>query len=66
MNLHLYKNWFFSMFTIVTLTTAAGYGFTNDSYSMESGAVQFSKLTDADIDLILAVKAEMYAAKNSI
>ena len=63
MNLHQYKNWFFSIFAVVMLTAGSGYLFTSDNYSMGSETVQFSRLTDADIDTILAVKAEMYAAK---
>jgi hypothetical protein len=60
MNLHIYKNWIFSIFAITILAAGAGYLITGDSYSNQLEVIQFSDLTDADVDLILAVKAEMH------
>ncbi len=40
-----------------------GYLVVSDNFSAESEQVQFVNLTNADIDKILAVKAEMQAAK---
>ncbi len=57
------KNQFLNLFAVVSLTLAMGYFVINNNYSAESEQVQFFNLTTADIDKILAVKAEMQAAK---
>ncbi|VAW54608.1 hypothetical protein MNBD_GAMMA06-490 [hydrothermal vent metagenome] len=57
------KGWFFGIFVFVALFTGSSMMLANDRDEPSSGLVQFSDLTDADIDTILAVKAEMKAAK---
>ncbi len=57
------KSWFLNLFAIVSLTITMGYLVINNNFSAESESVQFINLTSADIDKILAVKAEMQAAK---
>lgn len=63
MNLQHGKKWFFSIIAIITLTASTGYLFASDSASNESAMVEFIELSDAEIDMILAVKAKMQAAK---
>ena len=63
MNLNQNQNtsWFLCIFAFVALFT--GSSFLTNELGNQSGAIQFSSLTDADIDTIIAVKAEMQAAK---
>ena len=63
MNLFHNKSWFFNLLVIVSLTVTTSYFVVNNNFSAESEPVQFVNLTDADIDMILAVKAEMQEAK---
>jgi hypothetical protein len=56
-------SWLLSIVVAVMLFTGGSYLFIdNDTSEM----IQISDLSDTDIDMILAVKAEMYAAQNSI
>jgi len=55
--------WFLGIFAFVALF--AGSSFLTNELTKQPGAMQFSNLTDADIDMILVVKAEMRAAKTS-
>ena len=57
------RNWVLGVFAVVSLLAGADYLLMLNNESNEPQPVQFSQLTDADIDLILAVKEEMYAAK---
>lgn len=63
MNLKQNKNSFLNLFAIVSLTVTTGYLAVTNNFTAESEPVQFINLTNADIDKILAVKAEMQAAK---
>jgi len=64
MNIFQDKNGLFNLFAIVSLTIAMGYFVViSNNISAESEPVQFVNLTNADIDKILAVKAEMQEAK---
>ena len=63
MNLFQNKNWFLNLFAIVSLTVATSYLAIADNFSAESEQVLFVNLTNADVDKILAVKAEMQTAK---
>ena len=62
MNLFQNKGWFLGIFAFVALFTGSSMLFTND-LAAQPGFIQFSDLTSSDIDIILAVKAEMQAAK---
>lgn len=63
MNLHNNKSWLFSIFATVALFTSGSIYFSNDNVSV-SEMIQFSDLSDADVDVILAVKARMHNAKD--
>jgi hypothetical protein len=63
MNLFQNKSLLLNLFAIVGLTLAASYFVVSHNYSAEPEQVQFASLTNADIDKILAIKAEMQAAK---
>jgi hypothetical protein len=56
------KGWFLGIFVFVALFTGSSF-FIADAADDQTGMMQFSDLTDSDIDAILAVKAEMQAAK---
>ena len=56
------KGWFIGIFVFVALFTGSSF-FIADAADDQTGMMQFSDLTDSDIDAILAVKAEMQAAK---
>ena len=62
MNLHNDKSWLFSIFATVALFTSGSIYFSNDNVTV-SEMIQFSDLSDADVDVILAVKARMHDAK---
>lgn len=62
MNLSQNTSWFLGIFAFVALFTGSSMLYTND-LGDQPGMIQFSDLTDADIDTILAVKAEMQTAK---
>ncbi len=62
MNLFHNTGWFLGIFAFVALFTGSSMLFTNN-LNDQPGMIQFSDLTDSDIDLILAVKAEMQASK---
>ena len=62
MNLFKNTSWFLGIFAFVALFTASSMLVAND-LDDQPGPIQFSNLTDADIDMILSVKAEMRAAK---
>jgi len=62
MDLNRNKGWFFGIFAFVALFAGSSF-FIADAADNQSGIIQFSDLTDADIDAILAVKAEMQLAK---
>jgi len=62
MNLFHNTGWFISIFAFVALFTGSSMMFTGHNAD-QSGLIQFSDLSDSDIDMILAVKEEMQAAK---
>ena len=63
MNLHNDKSWLFSILATVALFTSGSIYFSNDNVKV-SEMIQFSDLSDADVDVILAVKARMHDAKD--
>lgn len=65
MPLHNNITWLFSIVATVALFTG-GSMLLNNNYSIESEMIQFTDLSDADIEQILAVKAEMNIAKNPL
>jgi len=62
MNSFQNKSWFVGIFAFVTLFTGSSMMFSPEMDEQPS-MIQFANLTDSDIDRILAVKAEMRAAK---
>ena len=52
-------SWFFSIFVFVALITAGSFLFDKNSFA-QAELIQFSDLSDADVDVILAVKARMH------
>ncbi len=62
MNLHNNKSWLFSICATVALFTSGSIYFSNDNVTV-SEMIQFSDLSDADVDVILGVKARMHDAK---
>ena len=63
MNLSQNTSWFIGIFAFVALFT--GSSMLTSDLSNQQGMNQISGLTDSDIDVILAVKAEMQAARAS-
>ncbi|MBT8118677.1 MAG: hypothetical protein KJN89_03075 [Gammaproteobacteria bacterium] len=61
MNLSQNTSWFIGIVAFVALFT--GSSILTSDLSDDQSMNQFSGLTDSDIDVILAVKAEMQAAK---
>jgi hypothetical protein len=61
MNLSHNTSWFIGIFVFVALFT--GSSMLTSDFSNQQAMNQFADLTDSDIDVILAVKAEMQAAK---
>ena len=61
MNLLKHKNHFYTV--LATLGLFIGSALFVNAYSNESEMIAFNDLTDADINVILAVKAEMEAAR---
>ena len=57
-----YKNWFLSITAVVTLLLGSTIYYSS-AFSSDSETMRFTDLSDADIDMILAVKAEMQLAK---
>ena len=62
MHFPLCKNWLLSIFAVVTLFVGSG-AYYSSQYASDSEMVRFTDLSDADIDMIIAVKAEMQLAK---
>ncbi len=62
MGLFQNKGWFLGIFAFVALFTGSSMLIASD-LDDQPEPIQFSNLTDSDIDLILAVKAEMRVAK---
>ncbi len=62
--MRLFNNtgWFLGIFAFVALFAGTSMLLANHQ-GEHSGLIQFSDLSDSDIDMILAVKAEMHAAK---
>ena len=56
-------SWFFSIFVFVALITGGSFLFDKNSFAQEE-LIQFSDLSDADVDVILAVKARMHGVKD--
>jgi hypothetical protein len=56
------KNWIFSIFAVVVLTTGTAYFYDGNLSKQQSETVELTNLSDADIDLIVEVKTAMYAA----
>ena len=63
MNLHNDKSWFFSIIVTVALFTGGSIFFSNGN-ATRSEMIQFSDLSNADVDVILAVKNRMHGAKD--
>ncbi len=61
MNLFQNTRWFLGIFAFVALFTGSSMLIAND-LGDQPGSIQFSDLTDSDVDMILSVKAEMQAA----
>jgi len=57
-----YKNWFLSITAVVTLLLGSTMYY-SAAFSSDSETMRFTDLSDTDIDMILAVKAEMQLAK---
>ena len=57
-----YKDWLLSIIAVVTLA-AGSAAFYSTQHANDSEMVRFTDLSDADIDMIMAVKAEMQLAK---
>ena len=62
MGLSQNKGWFLGIVAFVALFTGSSF-FIADAADEQSGMMQFSDLSDSDIDAILAVKAEMQLAR---
>jgi len=62
MSLNQNKGWFFGIVAFVALFTGSSF-FIADAADDQTGMMQFSNLSDSDIDAIVAVKAEMDSAK---
>ena len=62
MNTNQNKGWFLGIFVFVALFTGSSF-FIADAADEQTDMMQFSDLSDSDIDAILAVKAEMQSAK---
>ena len=62
MSLFQNNGWFLGIFAFVALFTGSTVLFSGE-LNDQPESIQFSKLSDADIQVILAVKAEMQAAK---
>ena len=62
MSLNNNKSWLFSIFAFVTLFAGSSFLFIGDSVAQDD-QVPFSTLSDADIEMILAVKEEMREAR---
>ena len=56
-------SWFFSIFIFVALVTGGSFLLEKNSLA-QAQLIQFSDLSDADVDVILAVKARMHDAKD--
>ena len=59
------KSWFIGLPALVILLVAVNYTSSTTSASEEAQMIQFSELSNAELDTILAVKAEMLAADAS-
>lgn len=64
MHLHNNTSWLFSIVATVTLF-AGGSVLLDNRHAAESEMIQFTDLSDADIEQILAVKAEMNSETES-
>ena len=62
MTLFYSKTSLFNILAIVILMAGAGYFYAANLHNNQSGAVELTDLSDADIDLIVEVKTAMYAA----
>jgi hypothetical protein len=62
MNLSQNTGWFIGIVAFVALFTGSSMMLTND-HGDQPGIGQFTNLSDADIDMILSVKAEMQSAQ---
>jgi len=62
MSLHNNKRWFFSIFAAVSLFAGGSFMVSGENFS-DAEMIQFSDLTASEIDMILAVKAEMQDAR---
>lgn len=56
-------SWFLSICAFVALFAGGSFLFDNNT-SLQKELIQFSDLSDADVDVILAVKARMHDAKD--
>ncbi len=63
MNLDNNKSWLLSIIATVALFTGGSIFFSNDN-ATRSEMIQFSDLSNADVDMIHAVKARMHDAKD--
>lgn len=62
MNLFQNTTWFLGVFTFVALFTGSSLLFSGE-LNDQPGMIQFSNLSDSDIEMIIAVKEEMRAAQ---
>lgn len=63
MNLDNNKSWLLSIIATVALFTGGSIFFSNDN-ATRSEMIQFSDLSNADVDMIHAVKERMHNAKD--
>ncbi|PCJ85029.1 MAG: hypothetical protein COA54_12210 [Thiotrichaceae bacterium] len=63
MSLNNNKSWLFSIFAFVTFFAGSSFLFIGDSVAQDD-QVPFSTLSDADFEMILAVKEEMREARD--
>lgn len=61
MNLQNNLSWFFSIFIFVSLFVGGSYLYGDDTYT-DMETIQFSQLSNADMDLIISIKDEMREA----
>lgn len=62
MSLHNNKSWFFSIVASVALFAGGSFMVSGENYT-DAEMISFSELSDAEIDMIMAVKAEMQTAQ---
>ncbi len=66
MKLYQSESGLLSVIAVIAVIAGATYLFSNNIFSTKTEPVQFSGLTNSDVDQILAIKSEMQAAKRQI